>query len=130
MYRYTQHQAMLPSSFFFTSCRRRCSLVFPLFVTLTSCSPSTTATATTSRSMSFVTVRNGGTITISPKKEETQSGLVVISHGLGDTAEGLVDVGEVRYYVCVCICERERGLSICQTNTRIPTQHPSHTNNR
>jgi len=45
--------------------------------------------------MSFVTVRNGGTITISPKKEETQSGLVVISHGLGDTAEGLVDVGEM-----------------------------------
>jgi len=29
-----------------------------------------------------------GTITVSPRNEAEQSGLVVISHGLGDTAEG------------------------------------------
>jgi hypothetical protein len=47
-------------------------------------------------SMSFVTERDGsGTITVSPRNEADQSGLVVISHGLGDTAEGFVDVAEV-----------------------------------
>jgi hypothetical protein len=36
-----------------------------------------------------VTERDGsGTITVSPKNEADQSGLVVIAHGLGDTAEG------------------------------------------
>lgn len=36
-----------------------------------------------------VTERDGsGTITVSPKNEAEQSGLVVIAHGLGDTAEG------------------------------------------
>jgi predicted dienelactone hydrolase len=45
---------------------------------------------------SFATQRNSGTITVSPKNEEDQSALVVISHGLGDTAEGFADVAEVR----------------------------------
>lgn len=35
-----------------------------------------------------------GTIVVSPKNEADQSGLVVIAHGLGDTAEGFVDVAE------------------------------------
>ncbi len=47
----------------------------------------------------FVTHRENGVITVSPKNESQQSGLVVISHGLGDSAEGFVDVAEV------CFCE-------------------------
>lgn len=43
----------------------------------------------------FITERNDGTITVAPRNEATQSGLVVISHGLGDTAEGFSDVAEV-----------------------------------
>jgi hypothetical protein len=40
-------------------------------------------------SATHVTERDGsGTITVSPKNEADQSGLVVIAHGLGDTAEG------------------------------------------
>lgn len=47
--------------------------------------------------MSFNTERTGnGLITVSPKDEGDQSALVVISHGLGDTAEGFADVAEVR----------------------------------
>lgn len=46
--------------------------------------------------MSYATQRDGGTITVSPKNEADQSGLVVICHGLGDTAEGFADVAEVR----------------------------------
>jgi alpha-beta hydrolase superfamily lysophospholipase len=43
------------------------------------------------------TARDGsGTITVSPKNEADQSGLVVICHGLGDTAEGFADVAEVK----------------------------------
>jgi hypothetical protein len=45
--------------------------------------------------MTSVTERNGGTITVAPRNEAAQSALVVISHGLGDTAEGFVDVAEV-----------------------------------
>ena len=46
--------------------------------------------------MTFLTERIGdGTITVAPRNEATQSALVVISHGLGDTAEGFVDVAEV-----------------------------------
>jgi hypothetical protein len=45
---------------------------------------------------SFVTLRNGGTITVAPKNEGDQSALVIIAHGLGDTAEGFADVAEVR----------------------------------
>jgi alpha-beta hydrolase superfamily lysophospholipase len=44
-----------------------------------------------------ITERDGsGTITVSPRNEASQSGLVVICHGLGDTAEGFSDVAEVR----------------------------------
>lgn len=35
-----------------------------------------------------------GLITVTPRNEAEQSGLVVICHGLGDTAEGFVDVAE------------------------------------
>ena len=39
--------------------------------------------------MAFVTERSqDGTITVGPKKEQDQSALVVICHGLGDSAEG------------------------------------------
>ncbi|KAG7352679.1 carboxylesterase [Nitzschia inconspicua] len=42
-----------------------------------------------------VTERDGsGTITVSPKNEADQSGLIVICHGLGDTGEGFADVAE------------------------------------
>ena len=45
-----------------------------------------------------VTTRDGnGVVTISPRDETKQSALVVISHGLGDSAEGFVDVAEVCY---------------------------------
>eukprot|EP00529_Nitzschia_sp_RCC80_P026650 CAMPEP_0113486568 /NCGR_PEP_ID=MMETSP0014_2-20120614/25063_1 /TAXON_ID=2857 /ORGANISM="Nitzschia sp." /LENGTH=282 /DNA_ID=CAMNT_0000380243 /DNA_START=204 /DNA_END=1052 /DNA_ORIENTATION=- /assembly_acc=CAM_ASM_000159 len=40
------------------------------------------------------TERDGTTITVAPKNEGEQSGLVVICHGLGDTAEGFADVAE------------------------------------
>jgi predicted dienelactone hydrolase len=55
------------------------------------------STARALSKMSFTTQRSGGTITISPKNEADQSGLVVISHGLGDTAEGFADVAEVGF---------------------------------
>lgn len=43
----------------------------------------------------YSTERNGdGTIVVSPKNEADQSALVVISHGLGDSAEGFADVAE------------------------------------
>ena len=46
-------------------------------------------------SRTHITERDGsGTITVSPRNEAQQSGLVVISHGLGDTAEGFADVAE------------------------------------
>ena len=46
-------------------------------------------------SKTHTTERDGsGTITVSPRNEAKQSGLVVISHGLGDTAEGFADVAE------------------------------------
>lgn len=35
-----------------------------------------------------------GTITVTPQNEGTQSGLVVLCHGLGDTGESYVDVAE------------------------------------
>jgi lysophospholipase-2 len=37
---------------------------------------------------------NDGLITLSPKNEASQSALVIICHGLGDSAEGFVDVAE------------------------------------
>jgi lysophospholipase-2 len=45
--------------------------------------------------MSVTTRDSSGTIIVAPRNEAAQSGLVVISHGLGDTAEGFVDVAEV-----------------------------------
>jgi hypothetical protein len=39
--------------------------------------------------------RSDGTVTVSPQNEAQQSALVVIAHGLGDTAEGFADVAEV-----------------------------------
>lgn len=42
------------------------------------------------------TTRNDGVITVAPKNEATQSALMVICHGLGDSAEGFADVAEVR----------------------------------
>jgi hypothetical protein len=49
-----------------------------------------------SQTKRFVTERSGdGTITVSPQNEADQSALVVICHGLGDTAEGFADVAEV-----------------------------------
>eukprot|EP00560_Eucampia_antarctica_P006891 CAMPEP_0197823372 /NCGR_PEP_ID=MMETSP1437-20131217/708_1 /TAXON_ID=49252 ORGANISM="Eucampia antarctica, Strain CCMP1452" /NCGR_SAMPLE_ID=MMETSP1437 /ASSEMBLY_ACC=CAM_ASM_001096 /LENGTH=284 /DNA_ID=CAMNT_0043422505 /DNA_START=150 /DNA_END=1004 /DNA_ORIENTATION=- len=45
--------------------------------------------------MASITERSdNGVITVSPRNEAQQSGLVVICHGLGDTAEGFVDVAE------------------------------------
>lgn len=44
--------------------------------------------------MSHVTSRAGGTITVKPRDASKQSGLVVICHGLGHTAEGFADVAE------------------------------------
>lgn len=38
---------------------------------------------------------SNGVIIVAPKNEKAQTGLVVICHGLGDTAEGFVDVAEV-----------------------------------
>ena len=62
--------------------------------------PNTTRnTATTTRNMSLspTILRDNGTITITPKTETDQSALIVIAHGLGDSAEGFVDVAEVRH---------------------------------
>lgn len=63
--------------------------------------PCTTTSACFS-SMTHITERSGGTITVSPKNEADQSGLVVICHGLGDTAEGFADVAEVSTSECMC----------------------------
>ncbi len=44
---------------------------------------------------STTTTRQGdGTIIVSPTNESLQSGTIIICHGLGDTAEGFVDVAE------------------------------------
>lgn len=56
----------------------------------------TYSSSSTSSMAPFITERDGkGTITVSPKNEADQSGLVVICHGLGDSAEGFSDVAEV-----------------------------------
>jgi len=44
--------------------------------------------------MSTTTKRTGGTIEISPRNPADQSACIVLSHGLGDTAEGWADVAE------------------------------------
>jgi lysophospholipase-2 len=57
--------------------------------------PKLAAAFSTRSIMSHTTHRDGkGLITVSPKKETDQSGLVVICHGLGDSAEGFADVAE------------------------------------
>lgn len=43
---------------------------------------------------SHTTTRNGGLVTVAPRNEASQSALVIICHGLGDSAEGFVDVAE------------------------------------
>lgn len=40
----------------------------------------------------------GTTYIVSPRKETDQTATVIFSHGLGDTAQGFLDVGEVRLY--------------------------------
>ncbi|KAL7549483.1 hypothetical protein ACHAWF_012750 [Thalassiosira exigua] len=41
------------------------------------------------------TLRSGdGTVTIAPRSESSQSATIILCHGLGDTAEGFVDVAE------------------------------------
>ena len=44
------------------------------------------------------TERSNGTITVAPRNEAAQSALVVICHGLGDSAEGFADVAEVCFF--------------------------------
>lgn len=44
--------------------------------------------------MSHSTTRHDGVITVAPRNDASQSALVVICHGLGDSAEGFVDVAE------------------------------------
>jgi hypothetical protein len=60
--------------------------------------PYTRAYMTSKMSSTFMTVRDNGTITISPKNDADQSALIIISHGLGDSAEGFVDVAEVIWF--------------------------------
>jgi len=63
-----------------------------LFKSLTVCSCSSSARVC---AMTHITTRDSkGLITISPRDESKQSALIIISHGLGDTAEGFVDVAE------------------------------------
>ena len=58
----------------------------------------------------FTTERTGdGLVTVSPKNEGDQSALVVIAHGLGDTAEGFADVAEVRCDACILVGAGERA---------------------
>jgi lysophospholipase-2 len=54
------------------------------------------AAFSTNNNMSpFSVTRTGTTITLSPTNPAQQSGLLVISHGLGDTAEGFADVAQM-----------------------------------
>jgi hypothetical protein len=78
-----------------------------------------TSTSHTHRNMApFITERDGkGTITVSPKNEADQSGLVVICHGLGDSAEGFADVAEVstvpvQYLYCIALVLHRISISI------------------
>lgn len=52
-------------------------------------------TMSSSSSSPFVVSHSGTTITVSPKNPTLQSGLLVLSHGLGDTAQGFLDVAEM-----------------------------------
>ena len=77
------------------SLRHRRTYRFLAAFTLLPHPPCTAAAAYHFSSMTSFTERSGGTITVSPRNEAEQSGLVVICHGLGDTAEGFSDVAEV-----------------------------------
>jgi hypothetical protein len=58
------------------------------------------------------TERSNGTITVSPRNEASQSGLVVICHGLGDSAEGFADVAEVSLFRLIdCDMAKEEAIS-------------------
>jgi hypothetical protein len=83
-----RHSRFAPASF---AKSLRCSLILSAatwFQPHSSFSAAAMSTHTTERDGS-------GTITVSPKNEAAQSGLVVICHGLGDSAEGFSDVAEV-----------------------------------
>lgn len=63
-----------------------------------------------SRNMStHSTERSNGTITVAPRNEAAQSALVVICHGLGDSAEGFGDVAEV----CLFLFESSCCIGLC-----------------
>lgn len=82
---------MLFLKFFLGSKAIRCQAL----ATLLLCKKFQTVASFSSRAMSHVTERSdNGVITVSPRNEAQQSGLVVICHGLGDTGEGFVDVAE------------------------------------
>lgn len=66
--------------------------------------------------MSFSTERSGdGTITVAPRNEADQSALMVICHGLGDTAEGFADVAEASTLLRLFICLFD---NYCRRNKR------------
>ena len=64
-----------------------------------------------------ITTRSDGTVTVSPRNEADQSALVVICHGLGDSAEGFVDVAEVRRFFCGQVL---RQFSVSFASARVP----------
>ena len=85
------------------------------------------------------TERSNGTITVAPRNEAAQSALVVICHGLGDSAEGFADVAEVCFlklwllYVVgfltssySIITDASRENAICQVHLANGTHATSH----
>jgi len=97
------------------------------------CSRPSAVTAAAAMS-THTTTRRDGTITVAPRNEATQSALMVICHGLGDSAEGFVDVAEVRYgSECLPVCMSGPGVvlfltfpCICCVSFRfVPTNHSS-----
>mmetsp|Transcript_8273 Transcript_8273/g.10838 ORF Transcript_8273/g.10838 Transcript_8273/m.10838 type:complete len:344 (-) Transcript_8273:33-1064(-) len=82
----------LPSSSSSSHCRPSRLLIWSVCYHLLH---SATTTQAYSTMPSFTERSSDGIITVSPKNEAEQSALVVISHGLGDTAEGFADVAEM-----------------------------------
>jgi predicted esterase len=66
------------------------------------------AFAFSTRMSTHATERSDGTVTISPRNEASQSGLVVICHGLGDSAEGFADVAEVSLLTFIGTWQRKK----------------------
>ena len=65
-----------------------------------------------------VTERDGsGTILVTPRNEGAQSALMVICHGLGDSAEGFADVAEVS------LQRNHNDMKIKEALLTIPTTH-------